>query len=79
MKFSLFVFSIDMAIKTCSRSPFYRVGCEIGNKAIFLGLIKSLDLNRIMRKPVLSHLQTTKAQISQHIHAVWSAPLLFPA
>ena len=28
-------------------------------------------------KTCFSHMRTTKAQISLHIHAVWSAPLLF--
>ena len=29
------------------------------------------------RKPVFGGLRTTQAQTSQHIRAVWSAPLLF--
>ena len=32
-----------------------------------------------MRKCVLCHMWTTKAQISLRIRAVWSAPLLFAA
>ena len=44
---------------------------------------KKVDRNAIMslvmRKPALCHIRTTKAQISLHIHAVWSAPLLFAA
>ena len=41
-------------------------------------VIKDADyhLSHIMRKPVY---RTTKAQISLHIYAVWSAPLLFTA
>ena len=31
-------------------------------------------MSLIMRKPVLCHMWTTKAQISLRIHAVWSAP-----
>ena len=38
-----------------------------------------LHMSRAMRKCILYHMQTTKAQISLHIHAVWSAPLLFAA
>ena len=30
-------------------------------------------MRHIMRKPALCHMQTTKAQISLHIHAVWSS------
>ena len=36
-----------------------------------------LKMGHIMRKPVFCHMWTTKAQISLHIHVVWSAPLLF--
>ena len=36
-------------------------------------------LSRIMRKPVLCHMWTKKANISLRIRAVWSAPLLFAA
>ena len=39
------------------------------------GVIK---LSRAMRKSVLCHMRTTKAQISLRIRAVWSAPLFFP-
>ena len=38
-----------------------------------------LHLSQAMRKCVLCHMQTTKAQISLRIPAVWSAPLLFAA
>ena len=36
-------------------------------------------MGQVMRKRVLCHIRTTKAQISLHIHAVWSASLLFAA
>ena len=36
-------------------------------------------LSRAMRKCVLFHMRTTKAQISLLIRTVWSAPLSFPA
>ena len=44
-------------------------------------LIKWLEkyLDKVMQKRVLYHMQTTKAQISLRIRAVWSAPLLFAA
>ena len=47
-------------------------------------LSKKLVLDQIyksltMRKCVLCHMRTTKAQIRLHIRAVWSAPLLFTA
>ena len=35
------------------------------------------DLGRVARKPVSGGLQTTQAQTSLRIRAVWSAPLLF--
>ena len=38
-----------------------------------------LQVSRAMRKCVLCHMRPTKAQISLHIHAVWSAPLLLAA
>ena len=34
------------------------------------------QLSQAMRKRVLCHMQTTKAQISLRIHAVWSAPFV---
>ena len=37
------------------------------------------QFSRAMRKCVLCHMRTTKAQISLRIRAVWSAPLLFAA
>ena len=37
------------------------------------------NMSRAMRKCVLCHMRTTKAQISLRIRAVWSAPLLFAA
>ena len=37
------------------------------------------QMSQAMRKCVLCHMQTTKAQISLRILAVWSAPLLFAA
>ena len=37
----------------------------------------SIYMSRAMRKCVLCHMRTTKAQISLRIHAVWSVPLLF--
>ena len=36
-------------------------------------------MGQVMRKRVLCHMRTTKAQISLRIHAVLSAPLLFAA
>ena len=39
----------------------------------------TLYMSRAMRKGVLCHMRTTKAQISLCIRAVWSAPLLFTA
>ena len=36
-------------------------------------------MSQVMRKRVLCHMRTTKVQISLHICAVWSAPLLFAA
>ena len=41
-----------------------------------------IHMSHIVRKPVLSYIiimRTTKPKISQHIHAVWSVPLLFAA
>ena len=38
-----------------------------------------MNMSRAMRKCVLCHMRTTKAQISVRIRAVWSAPLLFAA
>ena len=38
-----------------------------------------IDMSQAMRKCVLCHMRTTKAQISLRIRAVWSAPLLFTA
>ena len=43
-----------------------------GRSHRFLG-----NLPVLMRKCVLCHMRTTKAQISLRIRAVWSAPLLF--
>ena len=40
---------------------------------------KIKQLSRAMRKCVLCHMRTTKAQISVRTHATWSAPLLFAA
>ena len=37
------------------------------------------NMGQVMRKCVLSHMQTTKVQINLRIRAVWSAPLLFAA
>ena len=37
------------------------------------------QVSQAMRKCVLCHMRTTKAQISLRIRAVWSAPLLFAA
>ena len=37
------------------------------------------NVSQVMRTPALCHMQTTKAQISLRIRAVWSAPLLFAA
>ena len=37
-----------------------------------------VNMNHVMKKPVYV-MQTTKAQISLGIHAVWSAPFLFAA
>ena len=37
-----------------------------------------IQLSQAMRKCVLCHMQTTKAQISLRIRAVWSAPLFSP-
>ena len=34
-------------------------------------------MSRAMRKCVSCHMRTTKVQISLHVRAVWSAPLLF--
>ena len=34
-------------------------------------------MSPIIRKPVLCYMRTTKTQVSQRIHAVWSASLLF--
>ena len=48
-------------------------------------IYKSMDqiflnnMSRAMRKCVLCHLGTTKAQISLRIRVVWSAPLSFTA
>ena len=36
-------------------------------------------VGQVMQKHVLCRMQTTKAQISLRIRAVWSAPLLFAA
>ena len=36
-------------------------------------------MGQVMRKHVLSHMRTTKVQISLPIRAVWSAPLFFTA
>ena len=44
-----------------------------------VGAYVSLRMSRAMRKCVLCHMRTTKAQISLLIRAVWSAPLLFAA
>ena len=38
---------------------------------------EGIHISRAMRKRVLCHMRTTKAQISLRIRAVWSAPLLF--
>ena len=40
---------------------------------------KHIHTSRTMRKRVLCHMRTTKAQISLRIRVVWSAPLLFAA
>ena len=39
--------------------------------------VDHLNMSQAMRKCVLCHMRTTKAQISLRIRAVWSAPLLF--
>ena len=39
----------------------------------------TIYLGQVMQKRVLSHMRTTKVQISLRILAVWSAPLLFAA
>ena len=39
----------------------------------------NIKMSRAMKKRVLCHMRTTKAQISLRIRAVWSAPLLFTA
>ena len=41
--------------------------------------VGQLYVSRAMKKCVLRHMRTTKAQISLRIRAVWSAPLLFAA
>ena len=38
-----------------------------------------MHMSQAMRKCVLCHMRTTKAQISLRIRVVWSAPLLFTA
>ena len=47
-------------------------GCLIPNNPTYF-------MSQVMRKRVLCHMRTTKAQISLRIRAVWSAPLLFTA
>ena len=37
------------------------------------------SMSHVMRKPVVCHMPTTKAQINLPIHAVYSVPLLFAA
>ena len=39
--------------------------------------VSGFNMSYIMRKLFLCHMQTTKTQISLHIHAVWSTSLLF--
>ena len=41
--------------------------------------MERLKMGQVMGKRVLSHMRTTKVQISLRIRAVWSAPLLFAA
>ena len=59
---------------------------ELGNQGQQLTITPRTKLNcyekqvsRAMRKCVLCHMRTTKAQVSLRISAVWSAPLLFAA
>ena len=46
---------------------------------LYVWIIRLLDLGQVMKKCVLCHMWTTKVQISLHVCAVWSAPLLFAA
>ena len=38
-----------------------------------------INMSHNLKKPVLCHMQTPKVQISLHIHAVWSVPMLLLA
>ena len=52
--------------------------CDLLLQFRFLNLfLLQYYMIHVMRKPVFSHMQTTKEQISLCIHAVWSALLLF--
>ena len=42
-----------------------------------LQILEGFYMSRAMRKCILFNMPTTKAQISLHIRAVWSVPLLF--
>ena len=55
---------------TLVENPEDRISCDVARISIGPGQV---------RKRVLCHMRTTKAQISLHIRAVWSAPLLFAA
>ena len=58
-----FVGSVMLCLSLCKKPLSYRIGPEY----------KSAHHD----KTYLCHIQTTKLQFSQHIHTVWSEPLLF--
>ena len=62
------------------RPRVYKFRVLMQNKQL-VNVLRNLGkhLSRAMRKCVLCHMRTTKAQISLRIRAVWSAPLLFAA
>ena len=85
------LYSLDKDIQCCKSALVSKSKCSFVNRLTYhtirhwnlFHMIREYrqhrDMSRAMRKCVLRHMRTTKAQISLRIRAVWSAPLLFAA